>query len=121
MTALPQRVPRGNAMIKWLLVALVFGLALVLWRSVAFASSRMPKAGDDAPAFSLADQSGTLRNSGDFRGKWLALYFYPRDDTPGCTAQACAFRDDMRELEALGAQVVGVSVDNTASHAQFAQ
>lgn len=106
-------------MIKWILVTLVVGLALVLWRSLAFAHSNLPKAGDAAPAFSLPDQSGKLRNIGEFLGKWLVLYFYPKDDTPGCTEQACTFRDDMHKLSAAGAEIVGVSVDSTASHAEF--
>ena len=57
----------------------------------------------------------------EFRGKWLALYFYPRDDTPGCTAQACRFRDETRAFDELGAVVCGVSVDSSESHANFAR
>jgi thioredoxin-dependent peroxiredoxin len=79
------------------------------------------KVGQPAPDFSLADQNGKTRRLADFRGKWLALYFYVKDDTPGCTEQACKFRDDMHELTDLGAQVIGVSVDDTASHANFAK
>ncbi len=77
--------------------------------------------GQPAPDFSLPDQNGKTRTLADFRGKWLALYFYVKDDTPGCTEQACKFRDDIHELADLGAQVVGVSVDDTASHADFAK
>jgi len=108
-------------MIKWLLVALVIGVALLLWRITAYANSNLPKAGDAAPGFSLPDQNGKPRAAGDFRGKWLVLYFYPRDDTPGCTEQAARYRDAMRELEALGAAVAGVSVDDSASHAEFSR
>jgi len=57
----------------------------------------------------------------DYAGKWLVLYFYPKDDTPGCTREACSFRDDLLQLQELGATVVGVSVDNAASHAEFAR
>jgi thioredoxin-dependent peroxiredoxin len=78
-----------------------------------------PKVGEPAPDFSLPDQNGTIRTLSDFRGKWLVLYFYVKDDTPGCTEQACKFRDDIHQLAELDAQVVGVSVDNTASHADF--
>lgn len=74
-----------------------------------------------APAFSLPDQSGAVRTLEQFRGRWLALYFYPKDDTPGCTEQACKFRDDFAQLTALGAEVVGISVDTSASHAEFAK
>ena len=80
-----------------------------------------PEIGQPAPNFSLLDQSGKIHTLENFRGKWLALYFYPKDDTPGCTKQACKFRDDLHKLETLGANVVGISVDNTASHAKFAR
>ncbi|MXS77177.1 peroxiredoxin [Nitrosomonas sp. JL21] len=79
------------------------------------------KVGQSAPDFSLTDQHGKIQSLADFRGKWLALYFYPKDDTPGCTKQACAFRDGLQELVNLGAEVVGVSVDDTSSHADFAK
>jgi peroxiredoxin Q/BCP len=68
--------------------------------------------GQQAPAFSLTDQSGKQRSSGEFRGKWLVLYFYPKAGTPGCTEEACSFRDDIVVLRALGAEVVGVSTDS---------
>jgi peroxiredoxin Q/BCP len=108
-------------MIKWLLVAVVFGFALLLWRIAAYANSNLPKVGDPAPRFDLPDQNGKPRSSDEFRGKWLVLYFYPRDDTPGCTEQAARFRDAMLELESLGAAVCGVSVDDSESHAEFAR
>lgn len=79
------------------------------------------KIGQSAPSFSLTDQHGKTHSLTDFRGKWLALYFYPKDDTPGCTKQACAFRDGLQELIDLGAEVVGVSVDDSGSHANFAK
>ena len=108
-------------MLKWLLVAFLIGMALLLWRSTAFANSNLPKAGAQAPGFSLPDQNGRLRTNAEFRGKWLVLYFYPKDDTPGCTEQACTFRDDLHKLTALGAEIVGVSVDDTLSHQAFAK
>ena len=107
-------------MTKWLLIAFVVGVALLLWRITAHANRNLPKTGDAAPDFKLPDQHGTMRKSSEFRGKWLVLYFYPRDDTPGCTEQAARFRDAMRDLEAAGAMVCGVSVDDSASHAAFA-
>ena len=106
---------------KWLLIAVVIGAALLLWRLVAFAKRNLPKAGDAAPDFILPDQNGKLRANGEFLGKWLVLYFYPRDDTPGCTEQAVSYRDAMRGIEALGASVCGVSVDDSESHAAFAR
>lgn len=79
------------------------------------------KPGQFAPDFRLMDQDGKIHTLADFQGKWLALYFYPKDDTPGCTKQACAFRDGLQELVDLGAEVIGVSVDDTDSHADFAK
>jgi peroxiredoxin Q/BCP len=108
-------------MIKWLVTALVVGFAMVLWRMAAAAKQYLPRAGDDAPAFELPDQDGRLRGIGEFRDRWLVLYFYPRDDTPGCTEQAARFRDSMEQLEALGAAVCGVSVNDSDSHADFAR
>ena len=108
-------------MLKWLLVAVVLGLVVLLWRITAAAKANLPKVGDIAPEFDLPDQNGAPRSSGEFRGRWLVLYFYPKDDTPGCTEQAAHFRDTMSEIEALGAAVCGVSVDDSASHAAFAR
>lgn len=76
--------------------------------------------GDPAPVFTLKDQSGQAHALIDYHGRWVVLYFYPKDDTPGCTTEACNFRDDLPALRALGAQILGVSVDDSASHARFA-
>ena len=70
-------------MLKWLLVAFVVCTTLLIWRITAHSSRNLPKAGQRAPDFKLPDQNGTLRSRADFLGKWLVLYFYPRDDTPG--------------------------------------
>jgi peroxiredoxin Q/BCP len=77
--------------------------------------------GQAAPEFALKDQHGALQRLSDYRGKWLVVYFYPKDDTPGCTKEACKFRDNLPEIRALNAQVLGVSVDNAESHARFAE
>ena len=77
--------------------------------------------GKPAPDFNLPDQNGQSHALKDFRGKWLVLYFYPKDDTPGCTQEACAFRDYLNLITELGAKVVGVSVDDSSSHAEFAK
>lgn len=71
-----------------------------------------------APDFSLVDQYGVMRSLADYRGQWLVLYFYPKDDTPGCTKEACNFRDARNDIEKLAA-VVGVSKDSVASHKKF--
>jgi peroxiredoxin Q/BCP len=106
---------------KWLLIAAIVIGGLFWWRLSAFSKRKEPRVGEPAPDFSLPDQDGRMRGLAEFRGKWLALYFYPRDDTPGCTKQACAFRDDWGKLAALGAQVAGVSVDDVESHLDFAK
>ncbi|MEQ1589859.1 MAG: peroxiredoxin [Gallionella sp.] len=100
-------------------------LALVVFASLFVAraarAGELPEVGKPAPDFKLPDQNGKQHALKDFRGKWLVLYFYPKDDTPGCTKEACAFRDDLNLITELGAQVVGVSVDDSASHAEFAK
>ena len=75
--------------------------------------------GDPAPDFQLADQDGNLHKLADYAGQTVVLYFYPRDDTPGCTKQACSLRDDLDEIAAEGAVVLGVSADDAESHQQF--
>ncbi len=77
--------------------------------------------GSAAPDFSLLDQSGKTHSLNDFKGHWLVLYFYPKDDTPGCTQEACRFRDDIGVLDNLNAAIVGVSTDDAQSHADFAK
>jgi peroxiredoxin Q/BCP len=76
--------------------------------------------GKKAPAFKLQDAAGETVTLADFAGRDLVLYFYPKDDTPGCTKEACGFRDSWKELQKLGAIVVGVSPDSGASHTKFA-
>ncbi len=77
------------------------------------------KEGDRAPAFSAKDQNGNLVNLEQYKGKKLVLYFYPKDSTPGCTAEACDFRDNYQGLVAKGIEVVGVSTDDEKSHQKF--
>ena len=76
--------------------------------------------GKAAPAFTLADAAGRKVSLKDLQGRHVVLYFYPKDDTPGCTKEACGFRDLWGEIEALGAVVLGVSPDSGASHQRFA-
>ena len=80
----------------------------------------MPAAGDRAPDFAAPDQAGRTVRLADFAGQTLALYFYPKDETPGCTAQACNLRDHTASLEGAGVAVVGVSPDPVDSHERFA-
>jgi len=108
-------------MLALLLILIVAMTALLLWRVTAAGKSALPREGDAVPDFALPDQHGVLRSSAEFRGRALILYFYPRDDTPGCTEQAAQYRDAMREIDAAGAAVCGISVDDSASHAEFAR
>ena len=80
----------------------------------------MLEPGDPAPPFTLTDSTGRAVSLGDFAGRNVILYFYPKDDTPGCTKEACGFRDAWDELRELGAVVLGVSADDAASHSRFA-
>ncbi len=75
--------------------------------------------GDQAPAFSAKNQNGETISLSDFAGKTVILYFYPKDDTPGCTAEACSFRDNYEALHAKGYVVIGVSTDDEKSHTKF--
>lgn len=75
--------------------------------------------GDPAPDFTSTDQTGQPISLSDYRGKKIVLYFYPKDDTPGCTAQACSLRDSHADLRAAGYEVLGVSVDNQTAHQKF--
>ena len=77
------------------------------------------KVGDPAPEFEAASDDGSTVRLRDLRGKNIVLYFYPKDDTPGCTKEACAFRDGISQLKAKGAVVLGVSIDSVASHQRF--
>ena len=96
-----------------LVLALLCGLV-----APAFADS--PQVGQVAPAYRLQDQNGHWHTPADFHGHWLVMYFYPKDFTPGCTTEVCTFRDDIAKLRKAGADVVGVSLDDVKSHADFA-
>lgn len=77
------------------------------------------EAGDQAPDFALPDEDGVVHRLSDYAGRTVVLYFYPKDDTPGCTAEACSFRDNYGAIQAAGAVVLGVSVDDADSHRRF--
>ncbi|MCI8805288.1 MAG: thioredoxin-dependent thiol peroxidase [Clostridiales bacterium] len=80
----------------------------------------MLEEGIKAPEFSLPDKDGNIVNLSDFKGKKVILYFYPKDSTPGCTKQACGFRDNFSEYQKLNAVVIGISKDSVKSHTNFA-
>lgn len=99
---------------KKILFSLVFAIL-----SFPLIAGDSPAVGSKAPAFNLQDQNGEWHELHDFKGQWLAVYFYPRDDTPGCTTEACNFRDNIYAFKAIGANVVGISVDDVESHKAF--
>ena len=82
-------------------------------------ADQAPELGKEAPGFNLQDQNGEWHDLEDYRGSWLAIYFYPKDDTPGCTTEACNFRDNIYAFKAIGVSVVGISVDDVESHKEF--
>jgi len=104
----------------FVLLAALLLVGGVLWARLSYAGD-VPQAGQPAPGFTLSDQNGKAHALSEYAGRWVVLYFYPKDDTPGCTQEACSFRDDLNALSKMGAQVVGVSVDDTDSHAEFAK
>jgi peroxiredoxin Q/BCP len=83
------------------------------------AADAVPQVGQAAPDFSLPSQDGTPVSLKEFRGKWVVLYFYPKDNTPGCTVEAHSFQQDLPKYDALNAVIVGVSVDSSDSHKDF--
>ncbi len=93
--------------------------ALLAFALPAFADA--PAVGSAAPPFKLQDQDGKWHSLSDYKGKWVVLYFYPKDGTPGCTTEACAFRDNIFAFDKEGAVVLGVSVDDVADHKEFAE
>jgi peroxiredoxin Q/BCP len=118
----PSFPPVGHIFMSVLtMLMLAGGIALLIWRIASARGSAVLREGDSLPGFTLADQNGTLHSAAEFGGRWLVLYFYPRDDTPGCTEQAAKFRDTMQEFVALGTVVCGISVDDSESHAAFAR
>lgn len=96
-------------------------LFLVLLAAIGTAHADGPALGAAAPDFKLQDQNGKWHTLADYRGKWVALYFYPKDQTPGCTTQACDFRDNIFAYREAGAVILGVSVDDVDSHKAFAE
>lgn len=101
-----------------LLLSLLFGLLAPLHAGET--ATATPPVGQAAPDFRLQDQNGKWHTPADHKGHWVVLYFYPKDFTPGCTTEVCAFRDDVAKLRQQGADVLGVSLDEVKSHAEFA-
>ena len=108
-----------------MLMKIIFYSAILLTAFLGYRAYSQPgkilAIGSKAPDFNLPNASGDLISLASQKGSWIVLYFYPRDDSPVCTKQACAFRDDLHKLEKLGAKVVGISIDDGKSHADFAK
>jgi peroxiredoxin Q/BCP len=101
---------------------LLLGLLLTLpFAAVQAEDAAGPQDGQAAPDFKLQDQKGDWHTLAQYHGKWVVLYFYPKDDTPGCTTEVCTFRDDVAKLHKQNAEVLGVSLDDVKSHEQFAE
>jgi peroxiredoxin Q/BCP len=116
----PAASKRGHgAFMRSLQVSAWLGLLSLFWLATAQAGT--VTSGSLAPDFSLADQHGRIHRLSDYRGQWVILYFYPKDDTPGCTIEGKSFRDNLRDFSDAGAQVLGVSMDSVASHQAFAK
>ena len=99
-------------------------LSLLIYSCIgglSFAQAEGVGEGDPAPGFELIDQDGDIHSLEDYRDKWVALYFYPKDDTPGCTTEACEFRDYIFSFEELNCQILGVSLDDDKSHKEFSE
>lgn len=99
------------------IISTVFLLLLGSTQSLA----QQVSAGEAAPDFELIDQDGNQHSIEDYRGKWVALYFYPKDNTPGCTTQACEFRDNIFAFKSANCEILGVSLDDAESHKAFAE
>lgn len=99
---------------------LYFLMAMLMFSSASSVADNLVT-GQPAPDFELPDQTGQLHSIEDYRGQWVALYFYPKDDTPGCTTEACEFRDNIFAFRDLNCQILGVSLDDEASHREFAE
>jgi len=102
------------------LVLILSAFSLLLLGSTASLAEQVGS-GDAAPDFELIDQDGQLHSIEDYRGKWVALYFYPKDATPGCTTEACEFRDNIFAFKNLDCQILGVSLDDAESHKDFSE
>ena len=107
------RAKRTYLSMLTLVTAMAFGLQATAANQLAV--------GQPAPEFELPDQDGQLHSLEDYRDRWVVLYFYPKDETPGCTTEACEFRDNIFAYQEMNAQILGVSLDDVESHKSFAE
>jgi peroxiredoxin Q/BCP len=102
-------------------LVLFLSLLALAFAGTGLQADGTPAEGSAAPGFHLQDQNGDWHDLQDYQGSWLAIYFYPKDDTPGCTTEACNFRDNIYAFKAIGASVIGISVDDVGSHKEFSE
>ena len=120
---LPALKNRTQIMMRFISVAVVALAAILISLTITSIgiAGEQPVVGTPAPEFELPDQDGQLHSLEDYRDQWVVLYFYPKDETPGCTTEACEFRDNIFAFRDLGVQILGVSLDDVASHKAFAE
>ncbi|MDH3862269.1 MAG: peroxiredoxin [Gammaproteobacteria bacterium] len=106
--------------ITFAVVSAALAVAIVSFTSIGMANEQVTT-GNAAPEFELPDQNGQLHSLEDYRDQWVVLYFYPKDETPGCITEACEFRDNIFAYRELNVQILGVSLDDAESHKAFAE
>jgi len=106
-----------NIFLKMLSLTAV--ISIFVWADAY--TNTQPTVGDSAPTFKLQDQNGDWHTLGDYKGKYVVLFFYPKDGTPGCTTEACNFRDNIFAFDDLNTQILGISLDDVDSHKEFSE
>ena len=106
-----------NIFLKMLSLTAV--ISIFVWADAY--TDTQPAVGDSAPTFKLQDQNGDWHTLGDYKGKYVVLFFYPKDGTPGCTTEACNFRDNIFAFDDLNTQILGISLDDVDSHKEFSE
>jgi peroxiredoxin Q/BCP len=120
MPVLINRTLIMNRFVTSAAVFLLSSIAALSFSSIGIANDQ-PTVGSPAPEFELPDQKGQLHSLEDYRNQWVVLYFYPKDETPGCTTEACEFRDNIFKFREIDTQILGVSLDDVESHKAFAE
>ena len=101
------------------MLSLTAVISIFVWANAY--TETQPAVGDSAPTFKLQDQNGDWHTLGDYKGKYVVLFFYPKDGTPGCTTEACNFRDNIFAFDDLNTQILGISLDDVDSHKEFSE
>ena len=101
------------------MLSLTAAISIFVWADAY--TDTQPAVGDSAPSFKLQDQNGDWHTLGDYKGKYVVLFFYPKDGTPGCTTEACNFRDNIFAFDDLNTQILGISLDDVDSHKEFSE